>query len=181
MPLFGLLPHPLFRLFTQVVDVVLGHQHADAVHELLARARVAGDDRVFLDEIDRDAEFIDCDPVLDVPVQAVGLLNQDRAAGRVGLQKGEHLPELRTSRLLGGLHIDELAENRQLVIAGVLAQQLLLRGDGESLTLLILRRHSRIRNCYCVPTRHSLCVTFLNCQGITQHVLDVPTPQYAGA
>src|SRR5438094_9183035 len=34
MALLGLLAHPLLHLFAQVVDVVLCHQHLDAVHEL---------------------------------------------------------------------------------------------------------------------------------------------------
>ncbi|OFW12588.1 MAG: hypothetical protein A3H29_05615 [Acidobacteria bacterium RIFCSPLOWO2_02_FULL_67_21] len=80
MPLFGLFAHPLFDLLAQVVHVVLCHQHLDAVHELLGRARRLGDDGVLFDEVDRQVELVDSDPVADIPIEAVGLLNEDRAA-----------------------------------------------------------------------------------------------------
>src|SRR4029450_7596719 len=56
--LLGLLPHPLLDLFAQVVDVVLRHQDFDAVHKLVGRARVLGDDDVLFDEHRRHARTL---------------------------------------------------------------------------------------------------------------------------
>ena len=50
--LFGLLLQALSRLLRQVVDVVLGHQHLDAVHEHFRGARLARQLHSFLGEVD---------------------------------------------------------------------------------------------------------------------------------
>ena len=54
----GLLDHPLANLFAKVVDVVLGHQNLDAVHELLGRTRVFREDDRLLHEVDFYAELV---------------------------------------------------------------------------------------------------------------------------
>ena len=104
------------------------------------------DDRVSLTKWTGHVEFVDGEPVLDVAIEPVRLLDEDGAAGRNRLQKGEHLPELAATSLLRRLHINELSENRQLLGTRILAQELLLRRDGEALTLLVFRRHSRIQH-----------------------------------
>src|SRR5262249_11854214 len=40
--------------------------------------------------------------------KAIRLLDQDRAAGRVGLERGDHLAEAAAAGLLGGLDVDKL-------------------------------------------------------------------------
>ena len=81
----GLLDHPLANLFTKVVDVVLGHQHLDAVHELLGRTRVFREDYRLLHEVDFYAQLVDRHPVLDVAVEAIRFLNQQGSAPRAFL------------------------------------------------------------------------------------------------
>lgn len=116
-PLFRLLAQALGYLFAQVVDVVLGHQHADAVHELFSGARVGREDYVPLNEVDLQVQVVDADPVLEVAVETVGLLHQQQAAGARSLEKTQHLREVGPARLLGGLHVHELAH--QLDVAGL--------------------------------------------------------------
>ena len=111
MALFGLLAHPLLDLLAQVIDVVLRHQHLDAVHELVGRARGLRDDLALLDEMDRHVETVNGDPVADIAVQAVCFLNQDGLACGVCLQKGDHLAEAGATGLFGRFDVDELPGN----------------------------------------------------------------------
>jgi hypothetical protein len=73
-----LLEHPLPDFLAQVVDVVLRHQDLDPVQELVCRTGFRTDDDVLLDEVDVDAQFVDEYPVLDVSIEAVGLLDEVR-------------------------------------------------------------------------------------------------------
>ena len=85
-----------------------------------------------------DVEIVDRRPVLDVAIETVGLLDEDRAAGRLRLQEPEHLAEPAPARLFGRLDVHELLDDHDAVLAGVLPQQLLLGRDREALALLIL-------------------------------------------
>ncbi|KQM17259.1 hypothetical protein ASE73_09775 [Sphingomonas sp. Leaf24] len=66
--LLGLLEHSLARLLRQVVDVVLGHQHLDAVHELLGGPRLLRDDGSFLHQMNVDLDVVDRHPIAKVAV-----------------------------------------------------------------------------------------------------------------
>jgi hypothetical protein len=87
-----LLVHPLLDLLGEVVDVVLGHQHLDAVDELLGRPRLVGQDDALLHEVDVDVHLVEQHPVLEVAVEPVGLLDEDhRPSGSRRLRRKEHL------------------------------------------------------------------------------------------
>ena len=111
--LLGLLLLALARLLRQVVDVVLRHQHLDAVHELLRGARLARQDDAFLGEVDLGVEFVDRHPVLEVAVEPVGLLDQQHAHSRMRLQPGDHLAEGGAAGLLGRLHVHIFLRHRE--------------------------------------------------------------------
>ncbi|MFO7728782.1 MAG: hypothetical protein R6X11_10700 [Desulfonatronovibrio sp.] len=97
--LFRLFQHPFSGFFGQVVYVILGHQHFDAVHELFRRPGIPGDADIFFDEMDLQTEIIQDDPVLEVAVKPVCLLHQHGPAGgsvsglRFLFQKLDHFCE----------------------------------------------------------------------------------------
>jgi len=133
-----LLAHALARLLGQVVDVVLRHQHLDAVHELFRGARIAREHHTFLGEMDLDVEFVQRHPVLEVAVEPVGLLDQHHADRRMALEIGNHLAEGGAAGLLGGLHVHVFLRHREALRRGVFLQQLQLRRDREAFLLLLL-------------------------------------------
>src|SRR5258708_6607580 len=122
--LLGLLHLAFTHFLGEVVDVVLGHQHLDAMHELLRGPRVGGEDDVLLDEMNLEVELVDLDPVLEVAVQPIRFLHQHGPAGRVLAQDGEHGAKARPSRLLCGLDVGELLEDAEVLFGGVGANEL---------------------------------------------------------
>ena len=140
VPLFGLLAQPFLDLFAQVVDVVLGHQHLDAVEELVGRAGGGRRDRAFLDEVHLDAEFVNRDPVLDVAVEPIRLLHEDRPARRMILHERQHLAEAATAGLPRRFNVHKFAKDGQVLHLRIVAEQFLLGRDREALSFLILRR-----------------------------------------
>ena len=116
------------------------------VHELVGGARVVGEDDAFLDEVDFEVELVEDHPVLEVAVEAVRLFDEDGPAGvAVLFEPREHLREAGAAGALGGLHVDELADDREPPVVGVAVEHPLLGGDGEAFALLLLRRHARRR------------------------------------
>ncbi|MEQ1574387.1 MAG: hypothetical protein ABL993_09100 [Vicinamibacterales bacterium] len=85
-----------------------------------------------------ELEFVDEDPVFRVPIQTVGLFDEENPAGGVCFQKGEHLAKAAAPCLFRRLDVHELTDDRQAVVTGVLAEQSLLRGDREAFTFLVL-------------------------------------------
>ena len=136
--LLGLLLHPLAGFLGQVVDVVLRHQHLDAVHELFRRARVARQNHAFLGEVNFDLKLVDRHPVLEVAVEPVGLLDQHHAHGRMRLEIGDHLAKGGPAGLLGGLHVHKFLGDREAVRRGVFLEELQLCRDREAFFLLFL-------------------------------------------
>ncbi|MDP7155743.1 MAG: hypothetical protein QF705_04775 [Arenicellales bacterium] len=128
-PLLGLLGHALAGLFRKVVDVVLRHQHLDAMHELLGGSGIGGEDDVLLGEVDLQFQLVQGHPVLQVAVKAVGLLDQDDAGLRMLAKIVHHLAEAGAAGLLGGLHVDVLLDDVEAFGQGVVAQQLELGRD----------------------------------------------------
>src|SRR5580698_3962668 len=94
-----------------------------------------------------NAEFVYSCIVLNISVQPVRLLDQDRAAyTRMLLQVAKHVAEVGPPALLGRLHIRELVGNHKPFACGVLAQKAKLCRDAEALLLLILAGHSRVEH-----------------------------------
>jgi hypothetical protein len=90
----GLFDHSFANFLAKVVDVVLRHQDLDAVHEFLGRSGILREDDVLLDEVHFDTELVDRDPVFDIAVQAVSLLDQqDPTRRRLLAQECDHLAE----------------------------------------------------------------------------------------
>ena len=130
--------HPLPRFLGQVVDIVLCHQHLDAVHELFRRARLAGKHDALLWEVHFHVEFVHRHPVLEVAVEPVRLLDQHHANGRMRFEIGHHLAEGAATGLLGGLHVHIFLHDHEAIRSGVFLEQLQLRRDREALLLLLL-------------------------------------------
>ena len=137
--LLGLFLHALAGFLGQVVDVVLRHQHLDAVHELFRGARLARQHHAFLGEMDLDLKLVHRHPVLEVAVEPVGLLDQHHAHRRMRLEIGDHLAEGGAAGLLGGLHVHVFLRHRDALRRRVFLEELQLRRDREALLLLLLR------------------------------------------
>ena len=63
------------------------------MHELLGGARVARQDDVLLDEVDLEIELVDRHPVLEIAIEAVGLLDQQHADGRMAFRNATISPK----------------------------------------------------------------------------------------
>ncbi|MSQ03536.1 MAG: hypothetical protein EXR71_16870 [Myxococcales bacterium] len=97
--------------------------------------------------MDLGLHLVHDDPVLQIPVQAVRLLDEHHRRVPAALADvGEHLPEVGAPGLLGGLDVDELLDDGEAVGGGVLVDALLLRGDREALALLVTRRDARVEH-----------------------------------
>ncbi|MDE8652122.1 hypothetical protein PYV00_10385 [Novosphingobium sp. H3SJ31-1] len=94
--------------------------------------------------MDVQLEIVDRDPVLEVAIKPVGLLDQDGLHVLMGLEIAQHRGEIRAAGTLGGFDIDELGSDRKAVGDRILAQKFLLGGNGESLPLLFRGRDPRI-------------------------------------
>lgn len=142
--LLRLLHLPLAGFFRQVVDIILGHQDLDAVHELFGRARVSRQRHTFLRKVDFDIQLIKSHPVLQIAVEPVGLLDQDAPNAGMLSQIFDHFGKIGPAGGLGRLDVDKLLHDVESLLQGVVAQQLALRRDGESLLLLFLRGDTRV-------------------------------------
>jgi len=71
--------------------------------------------------VDLQIEVVEPDPVLEVAVEAVGLLHQQQAAGTLSLEEVQHLREVGPARLLGRLHVHELTYQLDIASLGVAA------------------------------------------------------------
>jgi hypothetical protein len=123
--------------------------------------------------VDCHAEIVNRRPVLNVAVQTVRLLDEDRAAGWLAGQQGDHCAELTPARLFGRLHIDKLLQDRQTVFTGVLAQKVLLPWDRESFATLA--RTSPLSNISSLPSfvtgpfdrfSHSIWIVHQDCDEV---------------
>src|SRR5688572_7808243 len=76
-----------------------------------------------------DAELVDRHPILDVAVEAVGLLDQEGAAGGgVAAQERDHVAERTAAGALGCFDVLEFLDDANAPAARVFIQQLALRG-----------------------------------------------------
>jgi hypothetical protein len=142
--LLGLLQHPLADFLGEIVDVVFRHQHLDAVHELFGGSGFPRKGDALLHQMDFGIKLVDRHPVLEVAIQAVGLLHEDGLHGLVLAEVADHLVEVCAPALLGRLHVDIFARDIEPVGLGVVAQQFELGRDREAFALLLAGRHPRI-------------------------------------
>ncbi|MCO5156828.1 MAG: hypothetical protein M9945_08745 [Aquamicrobium sp.] len=142
--LLGLLLLALAGLLGQVVDVVLRHQHLDAVHELFRRPRLARQHNAFLRKVDLGVQLVDRHPVLEVAIEPVGLLDKDHPHIGMRPQPSHHLAESAAAGLLGGLDVHILLRHGEALSGGVVLEQLQLRRDRVALLLLLLGGDTRV-------------------------------------
>ena len=121
------------------------------MHELLGGAGIGGEDDVLLGEVDLQFQLVQGHPVLQVAVQAVGLLDKDDAGLRVLAKIVNHLAEAGTAGLFSCLHVDVLFDDVDAFCQCVVAQQLELGRDGKAFLLLLLGRDAGIDDC--IPPR----------------------------
>src|SRR5688500_5253971 len=93
--------------------------------ELLARPGIRAKDFAFLYEVDGKVPVLDieCCVVLQVPIQAISLLDKDRAAGRMLPQIPEHLVESGPAALAGRFDIDEFLRDDEALLHSVFSQE----------------------------------------------------------
>jgi len=92
------------------------------------------------------SQLADGHVVLEVAVEAVCLLTQEDSHLGMLLKEADHLGEVGSARLLGGLDVDELADDLVVVPARVGAQELALGGDGVAFPLLLFGGDSGVEN-----------------------------------
>ena len=116
------------------------------MHKLLGRPGLSTDHFVLFHKVNLNVEFVYGSVILEIPVQAVGFLHQDRAAhARMLLEVDQHLAEFSSAALLGRFDIGQLVGNRKPFARSVLAQEAKLRRDAETVLLLVLARHPRVQ------------------------------------
>ena len=115
------------------------------MEELVRRPRVRPDDDVFLDEVDVDSELVDQHPVLDVAVQAVGLLDKD-TVDLLLAHELHHAAERGSTGAGSGLDLDEFLEDCDSVLLCVVAQELHLSGNREAVALLFGGGDARVQD-----------------------------------
>lgn len=96
--------------------------------------------------MDLGVHVVERDPVAQVAVQAIGLLDEDDVDVAVAVEEVEHLHEVGAAGALGGLDVDELALDVDAVGRGVVSEQLLLGRDREALLLLLGGRDPCVQN-----------------------------------
>ena len=142
-----LVVHALADLFGEVVYVVLRHQDLDAVNELLRGPRLLRQDDPLIDEVDVHVHPVERDPVLEIAVEAVGLLDEDRRRLRpLLLQELHHARERGAPGSLRGFDVHELFEYVHALLRGVGAEELELGWDGEALALLLAGGDPRVED-----------------------------------
>jgi hypothetical protein len=76
--------------------------------------------------MDLDFQSVDRHPILEVAVEPVGLLDQNRSDARMGSDVAKHFLESGTTGALRGLHVNMFRGNRYAVLSRILSHQLLL-------------------------------------------------------
>ena len=117
MALRGLFQLALAGFLRQVVDIVLRHQHLDAVHELFRGSGVAGQDDAFLRQMDLHVLFVDGHPVLEISIEPVRLFNQQHPHRGMGPKIGHHITETGSTSGFGRFHVDIFLNDRKALPA----------------------------------------------------------------
>ena len=95
-----------------------------------------------------DVKLVEEHPILEVAIKTVGLLNQQSTDAGMLLEVIHHLVEIQAAACLRRLHVDKFFLNDEAVPAGIGLQELLLRGDGKSLHILLFGGDARISQHY---------------------------------
>nr|WP_284272097.1 hypothetical protein [Bradyrhizobium iriomotense] len=107
--MLGFLLHALPGFLRKIVDVVLRHQHFDAVHELLGGTRVPRENDALLHKVHLKFELIQRHPIFEIAIKPVGLFNQDGADAGMLFEILDHLAEVCAAANLRRLNIDKLS------------------------------------------------------------------------
>ena len=78
------------------------------MHELFMRTRFRREDDVLLHQMDLRVEFVDHDPVAQIPVQPIGLLDHHQQSARLFPGEVHHLAECCATGSLGRFNINEI-------------------------------------------------------------------------
>jgi hypothetical protein len=90
-PAFGcFLVHTFFHFFAEVLDVVLGHEHAHPGEEAHAGVCTGVEDGALLDEVDRETQTFERAVVLEVPREPIDLFDDESGYLRVLAEEREH-------------------------------------------------------------------------------------------
>jgi hypothetical protein len=88
------------------------------------RARLARQHHAFLREVDLYLQLVHRYPILQVPVEPVGLFNQQHANGRMRLQVSDHFAEGCATNLFGRFNVDVFLRHYETVRCRILLEQL---------------------------------------------------------
>ncbi|WQE08249.1 hypothetical protein U0025_05005 [Sphingobium yanoikuyae] len=86
--------------------------------------------------MDFDIELVDCHPILEIAVEAIGLFDHNRLDGFMLAKVADHLVEIGPSALLSRLHVHIFGRYGKSAGLGVLAKQFQLGRYREALALL---------------------------------------------
>ncbi|HEY6341213.1 MAG TPA: hypothetical protein VIY49_06955 [Bryobacteraceae bacterium] len=120
-PALGLLTHPLAGLLAKILDIVLRHEHLDAVEKLLRRTRLRPNDDVLFRKVDVNAEVINGHPVFEVAIEPISFFDNKCSAVGSLLQEREHSVEGHATGNFRGLDVHKLAEDLKVLLGSVIA------------------------------------------------------------
>ena len=101
--------------------------------EFVAGSAVPRNNHILFDKVNLHIQLVEQDVVLKISKETVGLFRQERPTRGVELSKvRKHGHETCATGLLGGLHIDELRIDADVLLLGVLPQEGLLGRDAEA-------------------------------------------------
>jgi hypothetical protein len=92
----------------------------------------------FLHKVNFDLQLVHRHPVLQVTVESIGLLHQQRANRRMSTQMTDHVAEAGTPSLLRGLNVHVFLGDREVLRPRIVAKELKLRRYREASLLLLL-------------------------------------------
>ena len=70
--------------------------------------------------MDFEFQILQSHPVLQIPIQAVGFLDEQDPAAGVVVQKRDHAGVVPAASVLGGFHVDELVQDAQVTVVTVM-------------------------------------------------------------
>ncbi|HSB17332.1 MAG TPA: hypothetical protein VLE22_22980 [Bryobacteraceae bacterium] len=109
------------------------------MYQLVRGTRIGTIDAAFFDQMNGDTKIVQGDPVLQIAVEAVSLLHQDRPAhAPMPLQIEQHRRELRTAAHPGRFDINEFLRDDKPAAGGILPQEAKLRWDAEAFLLVLV-------------------------------------------
>nr|WP_231376752.1 hypothetical protein [Sphingomonas melonis] len=96
--------------------------------------------------MDFHTEFVERNPILQVPVESIGFLDQDRLHRGMAFQVGQHGIELGAAGFSGGFDIDMLAGDVDTIQRSIFSKKLQLSRDRKTLTFLLGSGNARIEH-----------------------------------